>query len=224
MAILTLSSLKAYLGTTQTEDDDLMQNAIDSAQSKIENRCGCEFESTTGTRYYRSDDLLDLPVTGLTRSALSIYRASLGYGLDAGQTYLSNAYSRRVLYLGKHLLALGGLTNGDGTTIASTDCWLEPRNSPPYQYIRLKSAESWSFGTDGEITVSGTWGWSTSAPADIVEATRQLAAYYYRLKDSQVYDVVANPETGTITVPKGIPAGVERILKDGGYLKDFRIV
>ncbi len=190
------TDLKAYIGTTSTADDTLLGNAISAAEAYIDSRCHRSFVGSTGTRYYRASDL----ISGTWQGG-----------------------SGTVLYLRGELLSLGGLTNGDGTTIASTDCWTEPRNSPPYRYLRLKTAEAWGFDTDGEIAVSGTWGYSTAAPADIVDATKQLASYYYHLSKTQVYDVVANPETGTITVPKGVPASVERILKDGGYVRKLGI-
>lgn len=43
---------------------------------------------------------------------------------------------------------------------------------------------------------------------DVWEAVLELAAYLYDLKDSQVYDVTATPETGMMVIPKGIPAQV----------------
>ena len=44
---------------------------------------------------------------------------------------------------------------------------------------------------------------------DCWEAVRELAAYLYDLKDSQVYDVTATPETGMMVIPKGVPAQVK---------------
>jgi hypothetical protein len=39
-----------------------------------------------------------------------------------------------------------------------------------------------------------------------------LAAYYYQQKDAQVFDTVAIPDAGVITIPSGIPADVKLIL------------
>jgi hypothetical protein len=44
---------------------------------------------------------------------------------------------------------------------------------------------------------------------DTTENILRMAAYLYRLKDSQVYDTTATPELGIITIPKGIPADVK---------------
>lgn len=123
------------------------------------------------------------------------------------------------LYLWADLLTVTKLTNGDAaaTEIPSDGYVLLPRNSSPKAMIRLKSPYTWVVDPDREIGVAGTWGYSAVAPEDIALACLRLAAYYYRNRDSQVFDVVATPELGTITVPKGIPADVREILN--GYPK-----
>ena len=90
-----------------------------------------------------------------------------------------------------------------------------PRNRTPKYGIRLKvdSTYSWEFDTDYWVSVAGTWGYSTTAPYDIVQATIRLVAYYYAQKDAQVFDVTAVPEAGVITVPQGMPRDVERMLQ-----------
>jgi hypothetical protein len=135
---------------------------------------------------------------------------------------LISQQKQRVLWLKRDLLTVTSLVNGDGTTIPSGGYWLEPVDAPPFQYVRLKSAYSWSFGTDGEITVTGTWGFSATAPDDIKEATLELAVYLYQLRDSQVFDVTASPELGVMTIPKGFPTHVKSILERGGYIRAVR--
>ncbi len=214
---VSLESLRDYISTTQETHDSLLEDSISAAQGEIDEICNTRFAGSTGTRYYRPDDLLYIqnPNSGYGEP----------YGLDQGRTwYQSSIYSRRVLLLHNDLLSLGGLTNGDGTTIASTDCWLEPRNQPPYQSIRLKSAVAWSFGTDGEITVSGTWGASTAAPSVVQQYTREVAAYLYRARSAQTFEVVANPESGTITIPKSMRAALEKNLNRAGLVRRWPLL
>lgn len=168
--------------TKAITDNDLLSDLLDEAQKYIESRTGKIFESTTATRYYRQP-----------------------------------AVDGTILYLDEDLLTITTLTEGDesGTEIPSTEYWLLPRNEgPPYRRIELKanSDYSWDWTTDGEISVEGTWGFSTTAPHDIRRATIILAAYLYRQKDSEVWDVVAVPEAGVVTIPQGIPATVKRII------------
>lgn len=194
MAYASLAQLKNYLGISVTSDDTLLTDLLARAQQAIDSYCHRSFEARTETRYYRQD-------------AVAIADP---FGYDITHEVLNPVYD--VLYLDDDLLAVTTLTNGNGETIPSSGYWLEPRNGPPYWYIRLKSAYNWEFDTDGEISVAGTWGYATTAPDDIVHATVRLAAYFYRQKDAQVFDTTAMPEVGVITIPQGIPADVKLIL------------
>jgi len=93
---------------------------------------------------------------------------------------------------------------------------LRPSSGPPYRQIVLKASSGliWTYVDDPEdaISITGSWGYSASAPPDIVQATLRLAAYMYRQKDAQVYDVSAEPSAGVITVPQGIPRDVRLTL------------
>jgi hypothetical protein len=62
------------------------------------------------------------------------------------------------------------------------------------------------------VEISGKWAYSTTPPADIEHACIRLVGYYYRQKDAQVFDVTVIPEAGAITIPKGIPDDVKKIL------------
>jgi dipeptidyl aminopeptidase/acylaminoacyl peptidase len=159
------------------------------------------------------DDLLLMELLDRASAAIDAYTGrnfAAGYGT---RYYNTDAVDKDVLSLDGDLYAATTITNGEGKTI--TAYWLLPRNvGPPYHQIRLKSASdySWDFGADGEVEVYGLWGYSREPPDDIIHACIRLAAYYYRQKDAQVFDVTALPEQGIITVPKGMPADVRQLL------------
>ena len=73
--------------------------------------------------------------------------------------------SGRQLFLDDDLLAVTSITNGDGTSITSTDYVLESRNNPPYWAIKLKESSSivWEADSSGNservIAVAGFWGY-----------------------------------------------------------------
>lgn len=114
------------------------------------------------------------------------------------------------LYLDQDLISVTSLTNGTGEVIPANGYRLQPRNDgPPYSSIQLLTGYVWMFNTDGEIEVEGTWGWSATPPADVVQATLELTNYLYTLKNSQIFDVTAMPESGVIQVPKGWPQHVK---------------
>jgi hypothetical protein len=182
MAYLTLAELQDYLDIESSTENVLLEEAIDDAQSYIENETDRYFEAQTVTRYYTLDDV-------------------------EGQ----------VLHLNNDLLTITTLTNGDSsaTAITSGYYWLLPRNDgPPYHQIQLTTNDGYYWEQDGDywISVAGTWGYTASVPGDIRRAPLVLAAYFYRQKDTQVFDVVAVPEAGVITIPQGIPATVQKVI------------
>jgi hypothetical protein len=188
MAYIELEDLRNYLGieVTETGDDDLLQAAIEAAQRYIESQTNRWFEAHTETRYY-------------SREA-------------------RNHRDNTVLDLDEDLLTITELLNGDSssTAITSANYWLLPRNSsPPYHQIKLytNTGVYWEWDTDYWVAVAGTWGYSATPPADIVEACLQIAAYAYKKKDSQVFDTTAMPEAGVIVIPAGIPASARMIIE-----------
>jgi len=181
---ITAAGSGTHTITRAATDDDLLQDCLDDAQAYIESQTGKKFEASASTiRYYRQESV----------------------------DYVT-------LYLDEDLLTCTKLVEGDtdDTEITTGNYWLLPRNEgPPYRRIELKANSDYSFDweTDGEIEVTGTWGFSATPPADIKRATLVLAGYFYRQKDSQVWDVVAVPEAGIITIPEGIPRTVRRIIE-----------
>lgn len=197
MVYTTNTAVKTYQKITGSGDDDLIDDLIDRAQKAIETYCGRAFEAATETRYF------DVPsgegevwIDGVVRS-----------GVNA-----------RTLWLDKDLLTVTTLTNGNDEEIEDTEYDLIPKNYTPKYAIRLKQSTTvaWQGSDDGDtedvIQVTGTWGYSTEPPDDIVHACIRLASYYYRQREAQVFDTTAIPEAGVITIPQGIPADVKLIL------------
>ena len=135
----------------------------------------------------------------------------------AGTVYM-NRYSQRnvvsqALYLDQDLHTLISLTNGDGQVIPVGSVWLEPRNAgPPYRLIRLHSAYVYTWNTDSDVIVAGTFGFGTVPPAAIARSTVRLAAYYYRLKDVGIGDIAGQTDAGEVSYPKGLPADIKQQL------------
>jgi len=185
MAYIELADLRGYHGISLTTDDDLLQQAIDNAQSYIESQTNRRFEANTETRYF-------------DRSARDEHNSRiLHLGSDLlTVTTLTNGDS-------------------SSTVIGSTKYWLLDRNEgPPYHQFELKQdiADYWQWDTDYWVSVLGTWGYSAHPPADIVQACMGLAAYLYRQKDAQIFETTAVLESGALVIPQGIPATVTRII------------
>ena len=181
----TLGSLKRYLGigTSTTTDDVLLTELIESAQGIIDRATGRTFEAASdSTRYLDAVHDVD------------------GYELifDAD------------------ICSITTVTNGDAVEVSSSEYTTMPRNETPYYGIRiLKSAnKSWTYSTDNEgaISVAGKWAYSQTAPDDIAQACRRLAAYLYRQKDN-ANDLDRAVVVGNATVlPTALPSDVKALI------------
>lgn len=185
MAYATVERLKLYLSIGDDSDDVLLDDCIDRAQQAIDTYTARIFEAASATRYYGSD-----------------------------------AVDSQWLYVDEDLYSLTSVANGDasGTAVSTDDITLwcgDSRNAgPPYNKLRLdeNSTSVWEVDTDYYIEVTALWGYSASAPADIVQACVRWAAYFYRQKDTGQFDAVAVGEGGTLTVPTGMPEDVRVML------------
>lgn len=133
---------------------------------------------------------------------------------DTTRSFDVYAVDRHELVFDAPLAALTSILNGDGTTIATNTVTLLPRNQTPAYGLRLRYDQAFLFtDPDAVITVTGKWASATAAPADIKRACIRIAAWLYRLKDAQVFDATANPDTGQVYIPKGMPVDVAMLLK-----------
>lgn len=132
---------------------------------------------------------------------------------DTTRSFGPCAVGGQLLMLDAELASLTSITNGDGEAVDINVVRTMPRNAGPYFALSLPWSLSWVFDDiDAEITVTGRWGYSVEPPADITQAAIRLAGYWYRLKEAQVFDVTASPETGQLVIPKGMPADVMPLL------------
>lgn len=110
----------------------------------------------------------------------------------------------RTLYLDHDLCAITSVTNGDSTSVTSTQYATEPRNYKPWYALRLKdnASISWTYNDSPEnaITIVGRWAYAASVPEDIRGVATRLTAYLYRQKD--------NSSDSTADRPVMSPSGV----------------
>jgi hypothetical protein len=183
---VSLGTVKQYLGIDGTVDDALIQACIDRAESAIDSYTRRTFVGTTGTVY--------------------------------ASRWEADRVRNNAFWLQEDLHTLISLTLGDGQSVpvgATGSVWLEPREGPPYRAIRLKSAYVYTWNTDQDMLIVGTWGYGTVPPDDIIQATIRTSAYYYRSKDSAPtsFDtgVIGNEALGQQQM-RGLPQDVIDIL------------
>lgn len=123
----------------------------------------------------------------------------------------------RTLHLDYPLCAITSVTNGDSSTVSSSDYVKEPRNVTPWRALTLKSnsSVSWTYTDTPEnsIAIVGKWAYSTSAPNDIVHATIRLTAYLYRQKNNSTdLDRPVVIGDNAMLLPPDLPKDLMRLL------------
>jgi hypothetical protein len=157
MAYVATTDVTAYGDFVSSDDDALIAILIARATSIIETETGRVFEAVASTKKFSSVENVD----------------------------------GRTLYLTPEefvALASDGITNGDSDAgdITSSDYVLLPANTTPKFGIELLPSTNafWSADTDGNhpeaISVHATWGYSTTPPADIQQATVRLTLWLYK--------------------------------------------
>lgn len=130
-----------------------------------------------------------------------------------------------ILFMDDDLLSITTLTNGDSSTITSTQYVLYPKNTYPKQWIKLLGSSSimWQASSYGDnesaISLAGLWGfhnnytqrgWSAvgtlgAAMSDTTSLTLTMTAGHTVVKD-EIYKIdsemlnVTNVSTNTVTV------------------------
>jgi hypothetical protein len=162
-------------------------------------------------------------ITGTTDDALilSMIAAATGYlELNWGYVYRCDADSDRDFYEGdveenrlkfdKPLAQITSITNGDGSTLSTTDYITLPRDAP-YYGVKLSNTSTVAWVTYPDpITVTGRWAYSVTPPSRVKEACKIVTNFLY---DKRSTGVDADRQ---IITAEGIilPAGISKAVAD----------
>lgn len=154
MAYASPAELKTYIGGFKdTTDDALLAELLERATSIFEGATGRVFAVETDS----------------TKTFDAVGDHVRGYVL-----YLDEA----------DLCAITSVTNGDGVAVSTSEYTTLPRNATPYFGLRLlaSAGKTWTYSTDWEdaISIVGRWGYSTTPPLDVQQATLDIAKMLYR--------------------------------------------
>lgn len=176
-----------------------------------------DFRAAIGTDVNDTAD--DAYITSLLDAATNVVSLYTGRSFQPQtKTLYHDTPNSRTLWLDDDLLSVTSITNGDGTVIASTEYTLRPLNDGPRYAVVLNrsSAIGWETDADGNpdgaIAIEGSWGYSTSVPAAIKQATLIIATAYYRAR-------YGNDTSGPTTIT---PSGI--ILTEGAIPKSAQTI
>lgn len=185
MALCSTSDVTAYLDITTTGENTLIGTLVDAAQAMIERYTGRRFDVTQDSTR-RFNPLVD-------------------------------AKGRTLMFDSELAQAPTTVVNGDGVTVTSQQYVTLPGNDAPYYGLRLlqSGGVTWAWDADPEraIAVTGRWGYSSTAPADVKHAAIRLTAWLYRQRENAPEaDRTVTTVTGDTLRPMRMPADIEAIL------------
>lgn len=131
--------------------------------------------------------------------------------VSAPRYYGPDAVTGALLLLDDDLLSVASLIDGTGAPVPNTDYKLEPRNYRPYSMVRIAASRAWLFNPDGEVAITGTWGYDDTCPHfDVaVQAVIRTTAWLYRQRDtSGDQDRPIASDSGMLIMPSRLPSDI----------------
>lgn len=175
----TLASVKAILRITDSVDDALLEECIESASRQIDTHCERVFSYGTATRIYTPNDPFVTEIDDLI-SLTSLKTSSSADGVF-DTTWATSDYQ---------LEPLNGLVGG---------------KAAPYTNVR--AVGDFTFPIDGEeatVQVTGVFGYATAIPTDIKQACNLLAIRQFKRYDSPL-GVAGFGDIGVVRVSRVDP-------------------
>jgi hypothetical protein len=187
VAYCTPADVRAYGRLNITSDDD------DEVLSNI-----------IDTVSLRIDQMHNLPVGGYAVSA------------DTTRYYQYTDIHRGRLQLDMACLSVTTLVNGDASPIPAQAFRLHPRNEERKWFIELLTGWAWGIITDGEIVVTGKFGYSLTPPPNVVEAAAMWSGSILKRYQAALQDTSVNVELGQLIYSAPIPSQVIALLQPQG--------
>jgi hypothetical protein len=112
------------------------------------------------------------------------------------------------LELDDDLLTLTTLTNGDGTVITSSYYKLYPLNITPKRRVELTNTYGWAIspthGTNGAISIVGSWGYSATTPDDVnLICLSEVMNEYKKRYGENASAITTVTSAGIVITPQG---------------------
>lgn len=184
MTYPAVTDFKSWAGIAGTADDAVAGVALNAAIKWFERFCNKLFVPAASIKYF---------------PAIYPYVLERGLLLNLRKLWLQSVTT---------------LTNGDGVAIFAASYVLLPVDVPYYQ-IRLKPTAGiyfWGGGTDGQIALNGSWGYSAACPADVFLGILALTQADYLARLQGVAGPVAMvSKSGIVLQPSEMPKRVLEI-------------
>jgi hypothetical protein len=190
----SVEEIKDRLKITDTADDMSLTMSVQAATRWVERHCGRHFYQRTETRTYvpeniyelHIDDLVSLTAMAVDYDGDGVYETIWTQGTDFQVMQTGSNFNQ---YDSGELMPLG--------VIRAINFAGQGRYFP---FI-------WPFSRLDRIQITGTWGWP-AVPFAVRQATLQVAAEFYKLKDAP-FGIAGASEFGNVRVPSGMAVALD---------------
>lgn len=182
MAYATISEFKAWFGLPNSSDeDDVIQQALDAATAWFEGQTGRVFEAASDTER-AFDAELDVDGDALYFDNLDLAQITSVVNGD-GQAIDADDYQT----MPRHHAPYFGIR------------------------LKLNAPVAWTYVDTPEnaIRVTGRWAFSVTPPTDVKQAVLDIAHQFYKQRDTMVESAEPLPSpSGEMIAPRGLPKSV----------------
>lgn len=181
----TVDEIKTQLELTTDDYDDMFSFWIGTASAFIDNYCNRHFDQRSSTTRY----------------------------FDGAGTvlWIDDLLSVTTFKLDE---------DGDGTyeeTLETSDYILYPLNETPKTRVEISNDSdygSFAAGVKKGVSITGTWGYASSVPSIIRQATVIQVCRWHKRKDTGYGTVIGTPEVGgEFTVYHGLDPDIKMLIK-----------
>lgn len=227
MAYCTVAELKSSMQKTDAGDDVLLGRIIEGAERKINRLCnrpdGFEADTVASARYYKGSGKAYQLIDECVEITAVAVKDSISD--DTYTTWTSPS----------------AMFAGDGDWYPGTGDPDDPQfNALPYTllFVDPNGDQAWFTGEDSvmkkrgrnarglsllarvpTVRVTARWGYATTVPYDIVEATAMQASRWYKRLQSSMADTLASTDLGALLYMQKLDPDIAGILLDGRYVK-----
>ena len=191
MPLPTLDDLKSYLGVSGADEDALLQRSLDGAISLAEALSGLpvrsfEKDPRPTPAFPTLYSLYFDPVPNVAR--VETWDEASGGWVDRLST-----------------LQAAGLLEVEGF-----GCGVRYVTGLSLQRVDIPNGAAFLTDRSWRVIYNAD---SNAVPAALSSAVLRLAAYAYRARDAQAFEVAYSPATGEMTVPRGLPQDALQTLR-----------
>lgn len=203
---VSAADVRGFMGTADTVgvwSDSSLGSNISAASIFLERRTGRQFEPLTGSTKTFTTDGRTYMVLPDVRTVSSVSMNDVVLDADSGYYLIPDRHDPTI-FTGVQFRAFYGRVRPNYRT--SPEWFDRNYDNPNWNAPYSDSSQP------NDLVITGDWGW-VPYPADLLQTTKILAAFYTKRPDSVLADVEITPQ-GNARIFSGLPLEVREFIMD----------